>query len=136
MSSKAGQAPLDSRRAVCTGLAQLGKRCSLVGNVAGNGGPEVRNVAPKKATNFGIGTLARAPQPARGVAGHDVALHADPAHIHTLVDLFGVVSAVVLGDTAPLFRGVVDLLRTGRQSHGKQRYSGQPSPSHGELVKR
>lgn len=78
-------------------------------------------------------TLAGTAQPAGGVAGHHVALHAEPAHVDTLVELFRVVAAVTLQDAAALLRGIFDLLRTGRQAHREQRQSNQTPPSHGTL---
>jgi hypothetical protein len=77
--------------------------------------------------------LTRATQPARGVAGHHIALHAGPAHIEALVDLFGIVAGIVLGDAGALLGGVLDLLRTSRQSDGEERQAEQASQSHGTL---
>ena len=37
----------------------------------------------------------------------------------------------MLRDAAALLRGVLNLLRTGRQAHGKQRQSNETSQSHG-----
>ena len=75
-------------------------------------------------------TLARTSQPAGCVAGHHIALHAEPAHVDTLVELFRIVAAVMLRDAAALLGGVLDFLRTGRQAQGKQHQSDQASQSH------
>ena len=77
--------------------------------------------------------LTRAAQPARGVARHHIAPHAGPAHVNTLVDLFGVVARVVLRDAGALLGRIVDFLRTGRQSGGEERQAEQASQSHGTL---
>lgn len=77
--------------------------------------------------------LAGAAQSAGGVAGHHIALHADPAHVDTLVDLFGVVAGVVPGDAGALLGGIVDFLRTGRKAGGEKRQAKQTSQSHGTL---
>jgi hypothetical protein len=78
------------------------------------------------------GDLARAAQPARGVTGHHIALHADPAHIDTLVELLGIVGGIVRVDAKLLLRGVFRLL-TARKTCRKCHQAQQTSPSHGTL---
>jgi hypothetical protein len=50
-----------------------------------------------------------------------------------LVDLFGIVAGIVLGDARALLGGILDLLRTGSQSGGEERQAEQASQSHGTL---
>ena len=74
--------------------------------------------------------LARAAEPAGGVAGHGVALHAGPADVNTLIDLLGVIARVMLGDAGALFGSVIHLLRTGRQTSSEDRQANQTSQWH------
>jgi hypothetical protein len=75
-------------------------------------------------------TLTRAAEPAGGVAGHGVALHAGPAHVNTLIDLLGVVARVMLGDAGALFGSVINLLRTGRETSSEDHQAKQTSQWH------
>ena len=76
--------------------------------------------------------LARAAQPAGGIAGHHIALLADPAHVDTLVELPGVVGGIARGDAKLLLRGVLRLLAGGKACR-KRHQTKQTSPSHGPL---
>jgi hypothetical protein len=74
-------------------------------------------VKPRLALRITSLCLMGAAQPARGVAGHHVTFHADPAYLDALVNLLGVIDGVVRGDATTLLGGVFHLL-TGRQTSG------------------
>jgi hypothetical protein len=50
-----------------------------------------------------------------------------------LVDLFGVVAGVVLGNAGALLGRIVDFLRTGRKASREEHQAEQASQSHGTL---
>jgi hypothetical protein len=75
--------------------------------------------------------LARAPEPARRVAGNRVAVHADLADVNALIDFFGIIVLVALGDTGTLLIGVLNLFRTRHEAESQGRQDTEPSHVHG-----
>src|SRR5581483_1971635 len=64
---------------------------------------------------------ARAAQPAGGVAGDGIALHAEPADVDALAELPRLIVRAVGGDAGALLGCVVRLLRAGADTHREDR---------------
>ena len=81
--------------------------------------------------------LARAAQPARGMAGHGAALHAELADFKTLVELSCVVVGETLGNADALLGRRLHVLRTGssrkRRENDEDDQANQTSQSHAML---